>query len=55
MIGELNYTEIEDVLQNQHIGRIGCHAKGITYIVPVSYAYSDSYVYIHSLEGKKLT
>ncbi|WP_018617469.1 pyridoxamine 5'-phosphate oxidase family protein [Segetibacter koreensis] len=54
MIGELNHTEVEEVLQSQLIGRIGCHADGITYIVPVSYAYNESYVYIHSLEGRKV-
>ena len=54
MIGELNHTEVEEVLKNQLIGRIGCHAEGITYIVPVSYAYNEPYVYIHSLEGRKV-
>jgi nitroimidazol reductase NimA-like FMN-containing flavoprotein (pyridoxamine 5'-phosphate oxidase superfamily) len=54
MIGKLDYAEIEEVLQDQVVGRIGCHADGITYIVPVSYAYNDPYVYIHSIEGKKV-
>lgn len=54
MIGELTYIEIEEVLQDQVIGRIGCCSGGTTYIVPVSYAYNDPYVYIFSLEGKKV-
>lgn len=54
MISELNYAEIEEVLQDQVVGRIGCHANNVTYIVPVSYAYNAPYVYIYSLEGKKV-
>jgi nitroimidazol reductase NimA-like FMN-containing flavoprotein (pyridoxamine 5'-phosphate oxidase superfamily) len=54
MIGDLTYAEIEEVLQDQLVGRIGCHADGVTYIVPVSYAYDSPYVYIHSIEGKKV-
>ena len=46
MIGDLNFKEVEEVLQDQLIGRIGCHSNGITYIVPVSYAYNElSYAY----------
>jgi nitroimidazol reductase NimA-like FMN-containing flavoprotein (pyridoxamine 5'-phosphate oxidase superfamily) len=54
MIRELQYSEIEEVLQDQVIGRIGCSQNGKTYIVPVSFAYNDPYVYIHSMEGRKL-
>ena len=55
MIGELKPEEIEDVLTHQVLGRIACHANGITYIVPVSYAYDGQYVYLHSKEGKKVS
>jgi len=54
MIGDLNYEETEEVLQDQLIGRIGCHSNGVTYIVPVSYAYDEPYIYIHSAEGRKI-
>lgn len=54
MIGELSYIEIEEVLQDQVIGRIGCCSSGTAYIVPVGYAYSNPYVYVYSLEGKKV-
>ena len=54
MNGELAYEEIEEVLQDQLIGRIGCNLNGKTYIVPVNYVYNDPYVYIYSLEGKKV-
>lgn len=42
------------VLQSQLIGRIGCYAEGKIYIVPVSYAYSEGYIYAHSKEGLKI-
>jgi len=48
------YQEIEDFLKHQLVGRIGCHADGITYIVPVSYAYDGEYVYCHGKEGMKM-
>lgn len=54
MIGKLNDEEIEQVLQEQLIGRIGCHADGVTYIVPVSYAYDGEYIYVHTAEGMKI-
>ncbi|PST83355.1 pyridoxamine 5'-phosphate oxidase [Pedobacter yulinensis] len=55
MLGELNKREIIDLLESQTIGRLGCHAGGETYIVPVSYVYSENAVYAHSGEGKKVT
>ena len=55
MLGKLNENEIEDLLQQQAVGRIGCHAEGITYVVPINYVYKDGYIYAHSAEGKKIT
>lgn len=53
MLGDLHTQEIEDVLQNQLVGRIGCSADGETYVVPISYAYDGNYIYCHTKEGKK--
>jgi len=39
MLGKLTMAEIEEVIKHQIVGRIGCHANGMTYRVPVSYAY----------------
>lgn len=55
MLGKLNTTDIEAVLNEQCIGRIGCHADGTTYIVPISYAYDGEYIYAHTREGLKMT
>lgn len=54
MTGKLNISEIEQVLREQLLGRIGCHADGITYIVPVSYAYNGEHIFVHAKEGMKL-
>ncbi|PWT77591.1 MAG: pyridoxamine 5'-phosphate oxidase [Bacteroidetes bacterium] len=54
MFGELNSGEIELVLHEQIIGRIGCHVENMTYVVPISYAYDGSYVYAHTQEGLKI-
>jgi uncharacterized protein len=55
MLGNLNTEEIEKVLHSQIVGRIGCHADGITYIVPISYVYDGTYIYGHTGEGQKIT
>lgn len=54
MFGKLDPDQVEEFLKNQFIGRIGCHADGITYVVPISYAYDGTYVYAHTFEGMKI-
>lgn len=54
MFGTLTDPEIEELLSKQLIGRIGCHEAGTTYVVPVSYAYDGTYIYVHSYPGKKM-
>lgn len=55
MLGDLNRKEIEELLKNQFIGRLGCHLNGETYIVPINYVYQNNTIYAHSGEGKKLS
>lgn len=54
MLGKLERPEIDALLSRQVTGRLGCHANGITYIVPVNYVYKDGAVYAHSAPGKKI-
>lgn len=54
MFGKLNSNEIEDLLKQQLIGRIGCHADGFTYVVPVSYVYDGECVYVYTYDGLKM-
>lgn len=54
MLGELTASDIERVLDENIIGRIGCHAFGKTYVVPITYAYDGTFVYVQGREGMKL-
>ena len=54
MIGNLITVEIDDLLRKQVVGRIGCFVNNKIYVVPVSYAYDDGNVYVHSYEGQKM-
>jgi nitroimidazol reductase NimA-like FMN-containing flavoprotein (pyridoxamine 5'-phosphate oxidase superfamily) len=54
MLGTLSSAEIEDLLQTEVVARIGCHADGRTYVVPVTYAYDGEGLLIQSADGLKL-
>lgn len=54
MFGNLNSSEIEDLLHRETVGRIGCYADGMVYVVPISYAYDGTFVYACTKEGMKL-
>ena len=54
MLGSLNKRQIEHLLYSSIIGRIGCHADNITYVVPVTYAYDGKHIYGHTDEGMKI-
>jgi nitroimidazol reductase NimA-like FMN-containing flavoprotein (pyridoxamine 5'-phosphate oxidase superfamily) len=38
MVGILDRPAIEELLHEQRFARLGCHADGKTYVVPISYA-----------------
>src|ERR1051326_7305297 len=50
---ELSRDEIEEFLRGQRIARLGCHADGTTYVVPLIYAYDDGAVFAVTTEGRK--
>ncbi len=54
MFGKLDSTEINQLIARQLVGRIGCHADGITYVVPISYAYDGTDFYAYSGKGLKM-
>ena len=54
MIGELSAPQIEQLLHEQVVGRIGCHSRGRTYVVPVTYAYVDGAIVSHTGNGLKV-
>ncbi|MFT4155625.1 pyridoxamine 5'-phosphate oxidase family protein [Parafilimonas sp.] len=54
MFGELGAEAIDVILHHQLVGQIGCHANDTTYVVPISYAFKDDYIYALSQEGMKI-
>ena len=54
MLGPLNHGEMEELLRSSVLGRIGCHADGRTYVVPVAFVYEDGAVIGHSTQGLKM-
>jgi hypothetical protein len=47
--------EVEAVLMEAEVGRLGTCADGLPYVVPLSYAYSDGRILFHGAsEGKKM-
>jgi nitroimidazol reductase NimA-like FMN-containing flavoprotein (pyridoxamine 5'-phosphate oxidase superfamily) len=54
MLRELNDTQIEALLKDQVIGRIGCHSAETMYVVPVNYVYDGTNIYCHSAKGMKI-
>jgi nitroimidazol reductase NimA-like FMN-containing flavoprotein (pyridoxamine 5'-phosphate oxidase superfamily) len=49
----LSRGEIDEFLRTQRIARLGCHADGATYVVPLIYAYEDGAVVAVTTEGRK--
>ncbi|HTK09156.1 MAG TPA: pyridoxamine 5'-phosphate oxidase family protein [Ktedonobacteraceae bacterium] len=54
MLGKLEPAQIDEMLYNGSIGRIGCYAAGRTYIIPMNYAYDGDNIYGRSITGTKL-
>jgi nitroimidazol reductase NimA-like FMN-containing flavoprotein (pyridoxamine 5'-phosphate oxidase superfamily) len=50
---ELSRAETEEFLREQRIARLGCHADGATYVVPLIYAYENGEVVAVTTEGRK--
>lgn len=51
---ELAPAEIDEFLRGQRIARLGCHARGETYVVPVIYAYDGAAIVSVTQEGRKV-
>ncbi|HVZ55496.1 MAG TPA: pyridoxamine 5'-phosphate oxidase family protein [Chitinophagaceae bacterium] len=54
MLGELNDTQINNLLLSQVIGRLACCQARQPYITPVTYAYDGKYLIGQTNEGMKL-
>lgn len=54
MHGELNDTQIRNLLSSQSVGRLACTDGEQPYIVPVTYVYDGTYIFGQTNEGMKL-
>lgn len=54
MIGILSPAQIEAVLNENILGRIGCNDGRKTYVVPVNYVYDGQHIIAHSVDGMKI-
>ncbi len=54
MIDKLSDEDIEEVLKENVLGRIGCNDGKKNYVVPVNYVYDGKFIIAHSLEGMKI-
>lgn len=50
-----NHSEVEELLTNALVGRLGTCFNNIPYITPVNFVYDQNKIYFHSaLEGRKI-
>ncbi len=54
MWGELDKNQIEDFLKSELMGRLGCYDGNKVYVVPITYAYNNGYIYGHTKDGLKI-
>jgi uncharacterized protein len=54
MLGTLDQEQIDQLLRNETVGRIGVHADSRTYVVPTTYVYDGDAIYGHAAEGLKI-
>ena len=54
MTGELNETQMNNILSSQAIGRLACTDGKCPYIIPMTYTFDGNYIYGQTFEGKKL-
>ena len=54
MFDVLNKEQIKEVITNNFIGHLGCHADGKSYVVPISYAFDGTHIYARTFEGLKV-
>jgi hypothetical protein len=53
-IKPLGPSETIGLLERNRFGHLACHARDDLYIVPITYAFEDGYIFSHSKYGKKI-
>lgn len=46
--------EMNEILENNFLGHLGCAHKDEVYVVPITYAFENPFIYSHSREGRKV-
>jgi uncharacterized protein len=54
MIETLDAQEIDALLREQMVGRLGCCLDGRPYVVPLIYAWDGESLFVQSIEGRKI-
>ena len=54
MWGQMDKSQIEDFLKSQVVGRLACTNGIKVYVVPITYAYDNGYIYGHTKDGLKI-
>jgi len=54
MTGELNKSQIFEILHQRLYGRLACASNNRIYVVPISYTFDGKYIYAHAREGQKI-
>jgi nitroimidazol reductase NimA-like FMN-containing flavoprotein (pyridoxamine 5'-phosphate oxidase superfamily) len=51
-----NMSRVENLkfIEERHMAHLACHSRDEVYLVPISYAFEDGYIYCHSKPGKKV-
>ena len=55
MVGKLNTEQIEAMLKENVLGRIGCYDGRQIHVIPVNYVYDGKFIIAHSAAGTKIT
>ncbi len=53
-IEDLSQEQMTNLLESEQVAHLGCHNKDEVYVVPITYAIDDGYIYMHSKNGKKI-
>jgi uncharacterized protein len=54
MWGDLDKSQIDDLLKSELIGRLGCFDGNKVCVIPITYAYDNGYIYGHTKDGLKI-
>jgi hypothetical protein len=55
MVGLLADEEIQTMLRNQRVGRLGCSTNDRPYVVPINFVFDGECVYGYSVPGRKIS